>query len=466
MSPAGSCGWQRAVCHGALGSCIPGGQQALIPEKISCLVPPVSTRSHAVVETSISGLNKHSSTLDRSGTETGYAILDAITASIAVLDSHGTIITCNSAWMDFARDNGLRDLSSVSVGANYLMACRVSDGPDADTAGSAELGIRDVLSGSRPSFALEYPCPSETHQRWFLMNAAPLIQDGEVCGAVIVHTDITSRVLAEEAVRQNQKAIRRERDFSNAVLDTAGALVVVLDEDDRIVRMNRTCEELTGYGIQEVKGYRVRDLFRPPEAAEPEMSVEARPQGQAPPGRSETYWLTKQGGLIKVAWSNTCLPGDNGGPSYTVSVGIDITEQDSLERARKREFESLHAYSRYRETPADRSGANTPQADQSPRSFGQIGLAFEALLDQALERTVFREDGGISATLKGLAAELAAQRAGPRDVVTIYVNALKQKNQHAPPEKVQAYTDEGRLLLIELMGHLASYYRERCESDD
>jgi PAS domain S-box-containing protein len=404
--------------------------------------------------------------MDEFGTESGYAILDAITASIVVLDSHGTILTCNSAWMDFARDNGLRDLTSVSVGANYLTACRVSDGPDADIAGSAELGIRDVLSGSRPSFALEYPCPSEAHQRWFLMNAAPLIHDGEISGAVIVHTDITSRVLAEEAVRQNQRAIRRERDFSDAVLDTAGALVVVLDQDGRIVRMNRTCEELTGYGIQEVKGQRLRNLFRPPEAAEPERPAEAEAKPQETPGRSETYWLTKQGGLIKVAWSTTHLPGDNGGPSYTVSVGIDITEQDSLERARKREFESLHAYSRYREPAQDRSVVEPTEVDRSPRSFGQIGLAFEDLLDQALERTVFREDGGISETLKGLAAELAAQGAGPRDVVTIYVNALKQKNQHAPPEKVQAYTDEGRLLLIELMGHLASYYRDRCESDD
>ena len=41
--------------------------------------------------------------------------------------------------------------------------------------------------------------------------------------------------------------LRKERDFISAVLSTAGALVVVLDRQGRIVRFNRACEKLTGY---------------------------------------------------------------------------------------------------------------------------------------------------------------------------------------------------------------------------
>jgi len=39
----------------------------------------------------------------------------------------------------------------------------------------------------------------------------------------------------------------------SAVLDTAGALVVLLDREGRIVRFNRACETTTGYSSEEAK---------------------------------------------------------------------------------------------------------------------------------------------------------------------------------------------------------------------
>ena len=42
----------------------------------------------------------------------------------------------------------------------------------------------------------------------------------------------------------------------SAILDTVGALVVVLDPEGRIVRFNRACELTTGYSFDEVAGKR------------------------------------------------------------------------------------------------------------------------------------------------------------------------------------------------------------------
>ena len=50
-------------------------------------------------------------------------------------------------------------------------------------------------------------------------------------------------------------------------------------------------------------------------------------------------------------------------------------------------------------------------------------------------------------------------KAGPRDVVEIHSTTLKRKSSQATPQKAQAYAEEGRLLVLELMGCLASYYR-------
>jgi PAS domain S-box-containing protein len=79
-------------------------------------------------------------------------------------------------------------------------------------------------------------------------------------------TDITERVRSEEA-------LQRERDFISAVLDTAGALVVVLDRQGRIVRFNRACETTTGYPFEEAKGQTLWDLFLVPEEVPPVRAV-------------------------------------------------------------------------------------------------------------------------------------------------------------------------------------------------
>ena len=48
---------------------------------------------------------------------------------------------------------------------------------------------------------------------------------------------------------------------SSAILDTVGALVVVLDPAGRIMRFNRACEQTTGYTFEEVRYKYVWELF-------------------------------------------------------------------------------------------------------------------------------------------------------------------------------------------------------------
>ena len=61
---------------------------------------------------------------------------------------------------------------------------------DGAIASTAALGLRQVLEGSRPLFSLEYPCHSPTEQRWFVLNAAPVIS--QEFGAVISHVNVTA----------------------------------------------------------------------------------------------------------------------------------------------------------------------------------------------------------------------------------------------------------------------------------
>lgn len=116
-------------------------------------------------------------------------ILDALIEHLAVLDGEGTIIAVNAAWRRFAIENGDPELLHSGPGASYLHACRTAQGEDASVACAAADGLREVLSGTRSQFALEYPCHSPTEKRWFLMHVSALA--GEAHGAVVSHIDIT-----------------------------------------------------------------------------------------------------------------------------------------------------------------------------------------------------------------------------------------------------------------------------------
>src|SRR6202167_2157573 len=74
-------------------------------------------------------------------------------------------------------------------------------------------------------------------------------------------------------LKEAEAALSSERNVLSAILDTVGALVVVLDPEGRIVRFNRACELTTGYSFDEVNGKLVWELFSIPEELESTKAI-------------------------------------------------------------------------------------------------------------------------------------------------------------------------------------------------
>lgn len=128
------------------------------------------------------------------------AVLDALTASICVVDRNGVIVAVNEAWRKFSADNGGR---GAYLGDNYLEVCRQATGAGAEAARRFGERVEDVLSGGTERFETEYPCHAPTVRRWFLARVTRLRPDalateGDVdCAAVVSHQDITPRKAME-----------------------------------------------------------------------------------------------------------------------------------------------------------------------------------------------------------------------------------------------------------------------------
>ena len=130
--------------------------------------------------------------------------------------------------------------------------------------------------------------------------------------------------------------IIKERDFSQAVLETAGSLIVVMDSAGRIVRFNKTAETMTGYTEQEVKGAHVWDHFIVQDEVDAVREVFSALTSGRLARKHANHWRMRDGVLRLIDWSNTFLLNSKGEIEHVVSIGIDITEERRLEEERQR----------------------------------------------------------------------------------------------------------------------------------
>ena len=141
------------------------------------------------------------------------------------------------------------------------------------------------------------------------------------------------RVRTEEVLHETGEALRQERVFASAVLDTIGALVVVLDREGHIVRFNQACEDTTGYSFEEIRGQHVWDQLLAPEQVEPVKQVFQDLQSGQFPSQYENDWVARDGERRLIAWTNTALVDDAGSVEYVIGTGVDITERRRAEEA-------------------------------------------------------------------------------------------------------------------------------------
>jgi len=139
-----------------------------------------------------------------------------------------------------------------------------------------------------------------------------------------------------------EAALREEHDFIAAVLDTTSALVLVLDAEGRIVRVNRAITDLTGYTPEALQG---RDAG---EALFSEGDVDllhATFRRFIETGESvngfEYPWVSSGGQVRQIAWSATALRGADGAVRYAIIAGIDITARKQAEQALQTAYDQL-----------------------------------------------------------------------------------------------------------------------------
>lgn len=183
----------------------------------------------------------------QNATQRQAAILNALPAQIALLDSAGFFQEVNESWRKFVWQNDQLIEKNI-VFESYISFCESLIGKESKETASAIEGIRSVLSGQSDNYAHEFSCSLNGDTQWFRLVVSPLSID-EDRGVVVMHLNVTDRVKAEE-----------DKVRLAAAVEQSDETIVITDTTGKILYANPAFERSTGYSIAEALGENPRIL--------------------------------------------------------------------------------------------------------------------------------------------------------------------------------------------------------------
>ncbi|MDP2105506.1 MAG: ATP-binding protein, partial [Desulfobulbaceae bacterium] len=134
-----------------------------------------------------------------------------------------------------------------------------------------------------------------------------------------------------EERKRVESALQRESSFTSAILDTAGALIIVLNVQGEIIRFNQTSEIISGYHFREVAGKLFWEVLMPSEERQYIQRLFTFIQNNTFPAKLVAPLMTRGNERRIIDWANTSFRDEDGNIEYIISIGIDITEEKQLQ---------------------------------------------------------------------------------------------------------------------------------------
>ncbi len=130
-----------------------------------------------------------------------------------------------------------------------------------------------------------------------------------------------------------EQALQREHDFAQSLIETAQAIIMVLDVQGRIVRFNRYMEELSGYRLDEVQGRDWFATFLPERDRERIRGLFLKAMGGIATRGNVNAIVAKDGRELDIEWNDNTLKDGHGNIVGVLSIGLDVTERKQAENA-------------------------------------------------------------------------------------------------------------------------------------
>lgn len=104
----------------------------------------------------------------------------------------------------------------------------------------------------------------------------------------------------------------------------------------------------------------------------------------------------------------------------------------------------------------------TELSESAPHLHGELVQRYGQLLESHFAEAPRPGEPSLSRALEVMSESMGLMYAGPRDVIRVHQEALRRYTSTATESMARAMTNEGRLMLVELMGYLMAWYRRQA----
>jgi DNA-binding NarL/FixJ family response regulator len=103
--------------------------------------------------------------------------------------------------------------------------------------------------------------------------------------------------------------------------------------------------------------------------------------------------------------------------------------------------------------------SSAPLGQTAPDLVSSFVEMYAQLIDDAVKVRTFKTDLNVGVRVSDLASALGGHGAGPRDVIHIHTAGMRAAIPQARQTPTDAQVEEGRMLLIQVLGELVKFYR-------
>jgi PAS domain S-box-containing protein len=211
---------------------------------------------------------------------------------------------------------------------------------------------------ARREFRMEYRLRRQDGEyRWLLDHGIPRFAEQRFLGYIGSCVDITILKEAEsamqgahdrleqqvqertQALNRANEALRREKTFSDSLIELAPAVIAVVDPQGNLVRTNAYAQQLAGYPFAETQGRNMIEMFVPKEERPrlgqllQDVLLGRVAQAVIAPLR------TRDGNIRQIEWYSKPIANAAGEHFGALAIGQDITERlqadDALRRSER-----------------------------------------------------------------------------------------------------------------------------------
>lgn len=195
---------------------------------------------------------------------------------------------------------------------------------------------------------------------------------------------ITANIIYRESVEHDrQKEILAERDFSENIISGLPGIFLLFDQNKKLIRWNKHCEDVTEFSASELHEMRLFDLVNNYERPGIENTIEKAAAGKK--AEREINIQTKSG--IQVPFYFSILSKQTNGNHYLFAFGTDMTEMKRIDEARRAVVEnSLLGLAIYQD---EKVVFANPACNQI---FGYSMEEIEGMTMPEIEKIIFVED--------------------------------------------------------------------------